>query len=168
MITKSTPLKEIIELGKECSRKNNCCKYGSGCLAEGDAEKIAKFLKISVNELKEKYLEEVEKFNTKLFRPKILRQSNKPYGTCVFFSGEECKVHEAKPLECKVGSCGRNGEELSKWFVLNYFVNANDPESIRQYALYSKKNKPLPGGSLKELVPDQKRLMKMLKFEILK
>lgn len=166
MITKNTKLKEILKLGKECQRKNNCCKHGSGCLVGDDLRKIVKFLGVNEKKLKEKYLEEVEKFNTKLLRPKLIRK-DKPYGVCIFFDGNGCKIHKVKPLECKVGNCGKHGEEISKWFMLNYCVNANDPESIRQYAIYLKTNKTLKGGKLENLVP-KKRLKKILSFEILK
>jgi len=164
-ITKETALKEILELGKTCSQKNNCCKHGSGCLAKDDLKNIAKFLGVSEEKLKKKYLEEIEKFNTKLLRPKIIRK-DKPYGVCIFFD-DGCKIHEVKPLECQVGNCGEHGEALSKWFMLNYCVNANDPESVRQYAIYLKTNKTLKGGELEKLVPKEK-LKKILDFEILK
>ena len=184
-IKKNTPLKEVLRLGRECRRRNNCCSYGSGCLAGNDIKNIAKFLRtteirgisvvseitkeflnITEKELKEKYLEEVEKFNTKLLRPKLIRK-DKPYGRCIFFDGSGCKIHKAKPLECKIGNCGEHGEELSKWFMLNYCININDPESIRQYAIYLKTNRTLKGGELKNLVPKE-RLRKILSFEVLK
>ena len=58
MLKKTTPLNKAIELGKKCQQQNNCCKHGSGFLAKGDLEKISKFMKISQDELKEKYLQE--------------------------------------------------------------------------------------------------------------
>ncbi|MEK0322612.1 MAG: hypothetical protein QQN47_07550, partial [Nitrosopumilus sp.] len=100
--------------------------------------------------------------------PRILRK-DKPYGKCVFFDKElGCKIHEAKPLECKVAmGCKDYGEELSIWFMLNHFVNKDDAESVRQYASYLKTDgKTLEGASLKELVPDKNKLKKILKFEI--
>lgn len=165
-ITKETPLKEILELGKTCSQKNNCCKYGSGCLIGDDLRNIAGFLGISEEKLRKEYLEETERFNTRLLRPKLIRK-NRPYGRCIFFDGNGCKIHEVKPLECRVGNCSKQGEALSKWFMLNYCVNANDPESIRQYAIYLKTNKTLKGGALEELVPKEK-LEKILNFEVLR
>ncbi len=164
-IKKNTKKGEVLKLGKECNRKNNCCNYGSGCLVEDDLKNIAKFLGITEKELKEKYLEEVEKFNTKLLKPKLIRK-NRQYGRCIFFDNG-CKIHHVKPLECKVSNCGEYGEALSKWFMLNYCVNANDPESIRQYATYLKTNKTLKGGKIEKLVPKE-RLKKILSFEILK
>ena len=167
MIRKETPLSDVLEIGKGCQRRNNCCKHGSGCLVNDDLRNISLFLGISEKEVKEKYLEGVEKFNTRLFRPKIVRDG-KPYGVCIFFDEKGCKIHSVKPTECKVGNCGERGEELSKWFMLNNFVNAHDPESIRQYAIYLKTHEALPGGELRELVPDEGRLRKILDFTILK
>ena len=104
MITKNTPLKEVLKLAAPC-RCNACshgCRFGSGSLADDDAEKIAKFLDITEEELKKGFLEEVELFNKKISRPKLIREDNKPYGRCVFYDDENgCTVHEVKPLECK-------------------------------------------------------------------
>jgi hypothetical protein len=53
--------------------------------------------------------------------------------------------------------------------MLNYFVNKNDPESIRQFNAHLKSGgKTLPGGELKDFVPDEKKLKKILSFEMLK
>ena len=104
MIRKETPLSDVLEIGKGCQRRNNCCKHGSGCLVNDDLRNISLFLGISEKEVKEKYLEGVEKFNTRLFRPKIVRDG-KPYGVCIFFDEKGCKIHSVKPTECKVGNC---------------------------------------------------------------
>ncbi len=166
MITKQTPLNEILELGKECKRCGHCCSHGSGALVDEDLKNISEFLKITEEKLKKDYLEEIEKFNTKRLRP-ITIKDNKPYGKCVFYENG-CKIQPVKPLECKVGNCSPNGEQLSIWFALNHFVNKDDPESIRQYAIYLKTHKTLPGGKLEELIPDEKELKKILNFEKLK
>lgn len=172
MLNKNTPLKEVLELAHPC-KCDSCtvgCKHGSGFLVDEDIKKITKFLQIEEEVLKKEFLEEVEKFNTKLFRPRIIRK-NKPYGKCIFFDEEiGCKIHEVKPQECKISmGCKDYGEQLSLWFMLNNFVNKNDPESIRQYAVYLKSgNKTLSGAELKDLVPDEEKLNKILSFEILK
>jgi len=126
-------------------------------------------LNISEEELQKNFLEEFEKFNTKSLRPKLLRKG-KQYGVCVFYDEKVgCKIHEVKPLQCKLGNCKEYGEELSIWFLLNYFVDVNDPESIRQYNEYLKSGgKLIPGGNLEELVPDKEKLKKMLSFDMLK
>ena len=166
MINKNTKLKKVLELGKSCKKCGHCCSHGAGALADDDLAKIAKFLKTTEKELKKTCLEEVERFNTTRLRP-VLIKKDKPYGRCVFFDNKKgCKIHTVKPLECKVGSCSdEHGEQLSLWFMLNYFVNAKDPESVRQYASYLKTS----GKTLKgELVPDKKKLNEILKYEILR
>ncbi|MFH2028172.1 MAG: YkgJ family cysteine cluster protein [Nanoarchaeota archaeon] len=169
MITKNTLLKEIIKLGEPCKKCGHCCQYGSGVLADDDLEKIAKFLRIDKEELKKEYMEEIEKFNIKKLRPKLIRK-DMPYGRCVFFEKEAgCKIHEVKPLQCKINNCSDVGEELTLWFMLNYFVNKNDPESIRQFATYLKTGgKTLPGGELKDFIADEKRLKKILDYDDMK
>ncbi len=170
-ITKNTPLKEILSLAPACSC-NKCshgCKVGSGFLAEGDLSKLSSFLKMSEEKVKEKYLEETELFNRKLLRPRIER-NGKPYGKCVFFDPEKgCRVHPAKPLQCRVAmGCKEYAEELMVWFMLNHIIDVNDPQSIREYAQYIKSSgKVISGGSLKEVVSDEDLLQKILNYEVL-
>lgn len=167
-ISIKTPLKDILKLAGDCQKCGHCCKYSSGYLVEDDAKKIAKFLEISEKELKEKFLEEGEKYNTKLFRPKLIKK-NKPYGECVFHDEKQgCTIHEVKPLHCEVGNCEEHGEAIHLWFTLNYFVNKTDPESIRQWAAYLKTHHTITGGQLEDLIPDKKLLNKILNFGILK
>lgn len=169
MIAKNTNLKKALELGKSCKKCGHCCSHGSGALADDDLKKIAKFLKTTEKELKKTCLDEVERFNTKRLRPIIIKKG-KPYGRCIFLDENEgCKINSVKPLECKVGNCSEHGEQLSLWFMLNYFVNADDPESVRQYAAYLKTGgKMLKGGKLEEIVPDKEKLNKILKYKILR
>jgi Fe-S-cluster containining protein len=172
LITKNTPLKEVLKLAAPC-RCNACnhgCKFGSGSLVGDDAKNIAKFLDISEEELKKGFLEEVELFNKKLLRPKLIRE-NKPYGRCVFYDEQKgCTIHPVKPLECKTSiNCKDYGEELSVWFMVNHVVNSDDPESIRQYAQYLKSGgKVIPGAELENLIPGKERLNKIFSYEILK
>ncbi len=171
-ISSLTPEKVAIKLAGECKcdKCNHGCKYGAGAFKKGEEKKLAKFLKLNEKELKDKYLEEIELFNTKLLRPKILKEQGKPYGKCVFFDDEKniCKVHKAKPLQCKIASGHAHGEQMHTWFILNHFVNPDDPESIRQYAEYLKHNKTIPGGALLELVPNKIKLRKIINYEILR
>jgi len=170
MIHRKTKLSEVLEIGKECKRCGECCTKGSGALIREDLKKIADFLDITVDELKDKHLEKIEKFNTTLFRPKLAREKGRPYGKCIFFSERHgCAIQEVKPAECRVGNCNKDGEELSLWFTLNYFVNENDPESIRQYATYIRAGgKVLAGGKLEDLVPDREKLKKILEYKIIR
>ena len=173
MITKNTPLKEVLNLAApcQCNACNHGCKYGSGSLAEGDSKKMAEFLKISEEDLKKDFLEEVELFNKKVLRPRLLRKKGKIHGRCVFYSDSKyCTIHEVKPLECKTSmGCKDYGEELSVWFMVNHIIDAKDPESIRQYAQYIKTGgKVIPGAELEKMVPDEEKLRKILSYEILK
>ena len=173
IITKNTPLKEALKLAAPC-RCNTCnhgCTMGSGSLVGDDLKSIARFLGISEEELKKGFLEEVELFNKKLMRPKLIREKSKPYGRCIFFDDEKgCTIHEVKPLECKTSiNCKDYGEDLSVWFMVNHIIDTNDAESIRQYAQYIKSGgKIIPGAELENLVPDKEKLKKILNYEILK
>jgi hypothetical protein len=171
-ITRNTPLKEILKLVHDCKCKacESGCNFGSGILIEGEQKKIARFLGISEEELKREYLEEIDEFNKKFLRPK-LKRGEKPYGPCIFFHKErKCTIHEAKPLQCRLSmGCKPYGSDIMVWFMLNYLVKADDPENIRQFASYLKAGgKTLPGGQLRDFIPDKKRLNKILSFEILK
>src|SRR3989344_6619695 len=169
-LNKNADVKEVLKLAHPC-KCEACtagCRHGSGFLIDEDIPKIAKFLNVSEEVLKKDFLEEVEKFNTKRYRPKIIRK-NKPYGKCIFFDEEiGCRIHGEKPLECKVSmGCKDYGEQLSLWFMLKHFVNKDDAESVRQYASYLKSGgKTLEGAQLKDLVPDKEKLRKILELEI--
>jgi len=169
-ITKHTKQGEVITLADDCKMCGKCCQFGSGYLAPQDYEKLAKVLGISIEELKKDFLEEQKAYNTTVHKPRLIRNKGKPYGRCVFHNDNEgCSVHGAKPLQCKVTSpCADAGVELNQWFLLNYVVNPADPESIRQWALFLKFNKVIPGGELHDLVKDPKKLKKILSYEILK
>ena len=159
-------LEEVKKLAPlcDCDECNHGCKMGAGFFARGEEKKVAEKLGIPLKQFKEKYLKEVEKFNTKLFRPKI--KSEKPFGKCIFFDGK-CTINDVKPTECRISmGCKEYGSELNQWFLLNHFVNSSDPESIRQWAIYLKFNKPIKGGSLEELVP--KNLKEILSFKKVK
>jgi len=168
MITKKTSLSEVLSLSHNCKQCGHCCSLGSGFLIGDDIKQISKFLNKSEEELKKSHLEEKELFNTKLLRPKI-KSKNIPYGNCIFLENNTCKIHQVKPLQCRIGNCNKHGEELSIWFMLNYLVNKEDPESVRQYAAYIKSGgKTIPEGKLEELIPDKEELKKILSFEKLR
>lgn len=170
MIEKKTPQEHIVKLAPSCScsKCNHGCTIGSGFLAAGEEKKLAEFLSISEEELKEKYLEEVNMFEKTMLRPKIQRDG-KPFGKCIFYNGS-CKVHEAKPLQCKVSmGCKNYGEDLMIWFMLNHIIDTENPEAIRQYDKYLKSGgKTIKGGKLQDLFPEKETREKILNFEILK
>ena len=153
----------------KCTSCNNGCKFGSGILAGDDLKNIAKFLGISEEDAKKHYFEESDQFNKKVLKPRLLRD-NKPYGKCVFFDEQKgCTIHSVKPLQCKTAmNCKEYGEDLAKWFMVNHIVDPDDPESIRQYAIYLKTHNPIEGAELHNLVKDSNKLKKMLNFEMLR
>ncbi len=173
MVTKNTPLKDVLKLAAPC-RCNSCnhgCKYGSGSLVEDDPKKIAGFLKVSEEDLKKDFLEETELFNRKILRPRLLREKGKVHGRCIFYDDKKgCTIHEVKPLECKTSiQCKDYGEDLSIWFMVNHMVDTKDPESVRQYSQYIKSGgKIIQGAELENLIPDKEKLRKILSYEILK
>ena len=79
IITKYTPLKEVLMLAApcKCNACNHGCRFGSGSLAGDDAKNISKFLGIPEEELKKGFLEETELFNKKLLRPKLIKENFK-------------------------------------------------------------------------------------------
>ena len=170
MITKNTSLDQVKRLAPPCKCKecDHGCRYGAGCFTDDQLPAAAQFLNVSVEELKEKHLETITKFNTTLWRPKH-KKNKYGYGPCVFFK-DNCKIHDVKPLECQTAmGCGEHGEELSIWFTLNHFLNENDPESVREYASYLKSGgKTIPGAKLEELIPDKEKLKKILDYEIIR
>ena len=168
-ITKNTPKEKVLELAKtDCGTCGFCCKFGGGFVLKEEVQKISDFLGITEKEFTEKYLTKSERFNTTLLRIRS-EKTDKNYGPCIFLDERKgCLIHEVKPLYCKLGTCKGNGQELSLWFTLNYFVNPDNPESIRQYALYLKTHPTIPGGKLHEIVPDKEKLKKILNFEIFK
>jgi len=164
MITKRTTKKKALELGKDCKKCGHCCSFGSGYVLNEGMDAMAKALNITKEQLKKDYLEGVEVFNTDIYKIKTKKQG-KPYGKCILFSKEKgCTIHESKPLHCRIGNCNKHGEELAEWFFLNYTVNKNDPESIRQWAARLKVKKTIRGGELEDLVPDKAKLIKILTF----
>ncbi len=167
MIKKKTPLREVLKLGKACSKCGHCCINGSGFLAKHDLKHISEYLGMSEEELIKECLEPVTLFNTTLYRPVLV--ANGKFKACIFYDDESgCTIHDVKPLMCRVGNCSEYGEELSVWFRLNFFVNANDAESIRQWKTYlDSGGKNIPGGELHELVPNEFRLKQILSYEVL-
>ena len=168
--TIDTPEEVIEQHGLECDKCNQCCKVDAGIVLQEDLQRIADYLQIPVEELKNEFLVEHEKFNTKVWKLKQLKEKDKPYGPCVFLKEDKgCVIHEVKPKHCKLCSTkSKHGEKLSIWFALNYLVNADDPESIRQSASYLKTHPTIPGGELQELVEDPEKLKKILSYEYLK
>jgi Fe-S-cluster containining protein len=166
-IAKHTPESMIAHLGKECHRCNHCCKMDSGILFDDDITRIADYLHMPRDEFKKEFLEEHERFHTKCWKLKQIK-ADMPYGRCVLLKEDGCSVHEAKPKYCALlSTASKHGQQLAVWFALNHFVNPNDPESIRQWAVYLKTHPTIPGGNLQDLVPDKEKLRAILAYETL-
>lgn len=164
MIEKDTPKIEVIRLGNACNKCGHCCMMGAGFAQENELYPIAKFLDISIEKLKEKYFEKTKVFNKTIYKPKTIKK-NKPYGRCIFLKEKECKIHDVKPLHCRVGNCSEHGESLSEWYTSNYLVDPKDPESIRQWALRVNLKPTIKGASPIEIVGDEKLLKDILDYK---
>lgn len=169
-ITKDTPLEIVMEYGKECTRCNRCCELDSAIVLEEDIHRIAPLFGMTRDDFIDHFLVSHERFNTKLWKAKQIKEGNKPYGKCIFLDGQHgCSIHEIKPKYCKVCSTkSAHGQELVIWFALNHFVNPHDAESVRQWAQYLRSHPTIPGGTLRELVPDNDRLRQILTYEIIR
>ncbi|MFC1697322.1 YkgJ family cysteine cluster protein [Nanoarchaeota archaeon] len=164
-IKKSTTKDEVLSLNRPCFECTKCCEHDAGYLADEDHKEMAKFLDISEEELKDKYLQEGTRFNTTRHKPKTIKIKNKPFGKCVFLNEKGCVIHNVKPLHCRIGHCHQFSQQLTDWFNLNFFVNENDPESIRQWALYLENHNCIDGGKLSDLIKDKEKLKKILNYE---
>ena len=162
-------LEEIKKFTKDCNCNHcrNGCLFGSGSMTEEDITNMSELLKINEEKLKEKYLEEVEKYHTKRYRPKIIR-NGKPYGKCIFYDEKiGCKVHKAKPLECSIAmGCTEEGPSLIEWFHAHYFLDLKNEDSIRSWNQMVKIKGTIPGATIEELIPDKKtRKLILERFE---
>ena len=166
-ITKKTSLETVLRMGYACKKDGKCCAYGGGFVIKDDIPRIASHLGITDNQFKAKYVEPIIRFNTHGFKLKS-HKTGKAYGPCVFLDQNQCSIQKAKPLHCKIGTCSEHGEAISHWFTLHYYVNPNDPQSVREWAVYLKTHGTIPGGELEELVPDKKRLKDILTYKTLK
>lgn len=172
MITKNTPKEDVLKIAnkkshKACRKCVESCERTSAIFLGRDIKRFAKNKGISEEEAKKRYMEEKELFNTKIHRAKQIKDKL-PQGRCVFLKNDLCSIHEFKPLYCQIGTCEPEGQQTMLWFTLNFLVNENDPESIRQWAIYLKTHPTIDGGELHELVQDGDMLKKILSYEVLK
>jgi Fe-S-cluster containining protein len=153
-----------------CDACENSCNFGSGAFSDGEVEKLAAFLGISEKETREKYLEEIERFGTTRLKPKLERKEGMPYGKCTFYDkGAGCKIHEVKPLECKISmGCKDYGHDLIAWYHITHFLDTKNPESLRQFKTYLESGgKTVKGAEHKDIF-DEKTLKQMESFEDIK
>jgi Fe-S-cluster containining protein len=171
MITYNTDVDTVLKRAEiVCKDCVHCCQFQGGFVLPEEASRIASHLGIDDKEFIEKFLEPHTRFNTTLFRLKSgKKEKEKPFGPCVFLKKEGCGIQKVKPLHCRVGTCNSATEENNLWYSLRYFLNPSDEVSMREYAMYLKTGgKTLPGANLHELVPDKKKINKLLNYEPMK
>jgi Fe-S-cluster containining protein len=165
-ITKDTKEEEVLKLSEKCDKCGKCCTFGSGFMLENEIPRIASFLNTPKENFIKEFLEETEIFHTNIFKFKTRKEPDKPYGPCMFLDNNLCKIHEVKPLHCRVGNCSEHGDDLHVWFITNYCLNIYDPESIRQYDSYVKTGgRLIPGAELNKLFPDKHKLKRILDYD---
>lgn len=81
-----------IEEQIDCTQCANCCRVASVPLLERDIEKLAKFFRLSISKFTQQYVELDAEGNHILKRTEA--------AGCVFLSGNECTVYEARPRNC--------------------------------------------------------------------
>ncbi|MGM5488745.1 MAG: YkgJ family cysteine cluster protein [Nanobdellota archaeon] len=133
-----------------CNNCGGCCQYAAGYVLPEDIPRIAGYLGISEEELKDRYLVEVDVFATTLHKPKITKE---PFGPCIFYE-QGCSIHEMKPFHCRIGTCSRHGKAITEWFYLNYCVR-DTISSLRQWAARTRVVPTIEGGWIHQLVKDK-------------
>ena len=87
---------EEIELETDCLSCANCCKQATVAVTERDVEKLARFLRLPAGKFLEEYTQPGEKDGEGIGRDlKFVEGAG-----CVFLSGNECTVYEARPAIC--------------------------------------------------------------------
>ncbi len=168
MITKDTPTRYVEKLSSECRMCASCCRYDSGIFLDQDIERISGRLGVPEEDFRKRFLEVRQIYNKNVHKAK-LKRDKKPYGQCIFLEGSECSIHDFKPDHCRLATgCGEHGQEINIWFMLNFVLDPDDPQAIREWAQYLKTHPTIQGGNLHELVPDRKRLERILSYDILK
>jgi Fe-S-cluster containining protein len=84
---------EEIEGQIDCTACANCCKVATVRLTERDVERLARHLRISPQRFVSEYTAESEE------EGRILKRD--PESGCVFLSGRDCTVYEARPDTCQ-------------------------------------------------------------------
>ena len=84
---------EEIQDAIDCRQCGECCRVTEVELAERDIEQLAKFLRIKPAKF-------VEEYTTTAEDGEMILRRTKESG-CVFLSGNECTVYEARPGNCE-------------------------------------------------------------------
>ena len=166
MITKDTSKEAVLKLASECNKCGECCNYGSGFILPEEMSIIASQLNMPEEKFLEKYTQEQILFNKKVYKFKT--KGKKPFGQCVFLDRGLCKIHFTKPINCKIANCNEFGEQLNEWFIANYLLDADDPVAIREWASRLISKPTIPGAGLHELVPDERKLKRIMHYKIIR
>lgn len=82
---------EAIEEQIDCTACANCCKVAAVPLLDRDIEKLAKFFRLTIPKFIAQYVVTDDDGD------RVLRRTE---AGCVFLSGNECTVYEARPKNC--------------------------------------------------------------------
>lgn len=83
---------EGIEEQIDCTQCANCCRVATVTISERDVDRLARYLRIKPKNFLAEYAEESEDEGI------ILRRSE---SGCVFLSGNDCTVYDARPDICQ-------------------------------------------------------------------
>lgn len=78
----------------DCTECGNCCRVATAKVTDRDAAKLAKFLGVTVGHFLRHYTKEDDEEGRILMREEG--------AGCVFLSGNECTVYEARPDACQL------------------------------------------------------------------
>jgi Fe-S-cluster containining protein len=84
---------EGIEEQIDCTQCANCCRVATAKVTERDVERLAKYLRVKPERVAADYVVESEE------EGHVLRRDEQT--GCVFLSGNECTVYEARPESCQ-------------------------------------------------------------------
>lgn len=164
MIHANTSQEDVERIGAECDKCGHCCKYGAGFAQSNELKKIAKHLDIDEEKLKKEYFNEANVFNKRVYKPNIKKTDGMPFGPCIFLKNNVCKIHEVKPLHCRVGNCKNSGEELSEWYAINHLVDKENDDSLREWSVRTELKPTIKGGKVEELIGEEKA-KKILRYK---
>ena len=96
----------------QCEKCQQACKYRPGWFLPGEAEKVARFLNLTLQELFDTYLwadywVRMAGGDIYLLGPAVKENVTGrqapfwPTGECVFFTSGLCAIHPVKPFECR-------------------------------------------------------------------
>ena len=77
----------------DCTQCANCCRVATAIVKERDVERLAHFLRISEAQFLKEYTQDGGE------EGRILRRTDTE--GCVFLSGNECTVYDARPDSCQ-------------------------------------------------------------------